>query len=184
MKPVAEGSAQWTLRLFLRQPTADDVGVILRLHQDPLATAHNPSDALEDEPAAQKLLRQWTQHWQQHAIGYWALSWRDDAAVLGFCGLKVVTMHGRTVSNLMYRLDPAAWGHGVATEAASAVVEQALGHRPNDPVIARVRPANRASARVALKAGLVRAAELDTIGEDGLDHIYASPGWRPAVISP
>jgi RimJ/RimL family protein N-acetyltransferase len=45
------------------------------------------------------------------------------------------------------------------------------------PVIARVRPANHTSARVALKAGLVRTAELDNLGQDGPDWIFASPGW-------
>jgi hypothetical protein len=28
-----------------------------------------------------------------------------------------------------------------------------------------------------LKAGLARIAELDSLGEDGLDWIFASPGW-------
>jgi ribosomal-protein-alanine N-acetyltransferase len=177
MEQIPNDAARWTPRLLLRQPIADDVGVILRLHQDPLAIAHNPGDALEDEVAAQDLLQRWMQHWKQYAIGYWALSWRSDPAVLGFCGVKVMALHGHAVSNLLYRLDPRVWGCGVATEAASAVVGEALRHRPDDPVIARVRPANHASARVALKAGLTRAAELDTPGEDGLDHIYASPGW-------
>lgn len=38
----------------------------------------------------------------------------------------------------------------------------------------RVRPANVASAHVALRAGLCRAEHLDSPGEDGLDHLYTS----------
>lgn len=170
-----------TARLVLRQPVLGDVGVVLRLHQDLRATAHNPGDALEDETAARRRLIQWRQHWEHHGVGYWALSWRhDQAGVLGFCGVKVMTLHGRDVSNLLYRLDPQVWCRGVATEAASAVVQNTLQHSPDRPVIARVRPDNRASARVAIKAGLVRATELDTPGEDGLDHIYTSRGWTTA----
>ena len=47
--------------------------------------------------------------------------------------------------------------------------------RPGERLVARVRPGNLASARVAAKAGLVRAADLDTTGEDGPDHIWVLP---------
>lgn len=44
------------------------------------------------------------------------------------------------------------------------------------PVVARVRPANVASARVAVRVGLGRAERLDVEGADGLDWIYVQ-GW-------
>jgi RimJ/RimL family protein N-acetyltransferase len=169
-----------TPRLSLRRPGVADLDVVLRLHQNPLTVAHNPSDALADRPAAQRLLQRRIDHWVRHGAGYWAVSWRDDPEVPGFCGVKVMTLRGRPVSNLFYRLDPCAWGQGVGSEAAAAVVEWCRQVHPGAPVIARVRPANHTSARVALKAGLARAAEFDSIGEDGPDWIFASPGWTPA----
>ncbi|CAN5850823.1 hypothetical protein BH24CHL6_BH24CHL6_12240 [soil metagenome] len=81
---------------------------------------------------------------------------------------------GRRVLNLFFRLDPSAWGQGLASEAATAVVEWARMHLPDEPLIARVRPANIASQRVALRAGLDRAEPLDGPGEDGFDWIFAS----------
>ena len=80
-------------------------------------------------------------------------------------------------SNLFYRLNPCAWGQGVGSEAAAAVVEWSLRLHPARPVIARVRPANHTSARAVVKAGLARAAELDSLGEDGPDWIFTSSGW-------
>lgn len=174
MQPPGPGVAVRTARLSLRRPSAADVDVVLRLHQDPLAVRHNPSDALQDHSSAQQRLQQWTEHWEHHTLGYWAVSWREDPAVLGFCGIKVMNHRGRAVSNLFYRLAPAAWGRGVAGEAAVAVVEDALHRRPDRPVIARVRPQNYASARVALKAGLKRAPELDAPGEDGPEWVFIS----------
>jgi [ribosomal protein S5]-alanine N-acetyltransferase len=165
-----------TLRLLLRPPLASDADVILRLHQDPQAIAHNPSDRLDDPAEAQELLDRWIEHWRRHAIGYWVVCWRDDPGILGVCGVKVMTLHTRPVSNLFYRFAPQHWGRGIASEAATAVVERARSD-PSRPVIARVRPDNTASARVAVKAGLRRAAHLDTVGEDGTDHIYVSPEW-------
>ncbi|MEV0751174.1 hypothetical protein [Streptosporangium sp. NPDC050280] len=44
---------------------------------------------------------------------------------------------------------------------------------PDLPVIARVCPANTASQRVTVRAGLVRAENLDIADEDGLDWIFA-----------
>lgn len=70
--------------------------------------AHNPGDALADRPAAQQLLQRWSEQWARHGVGYSDISWRDDPEVLGFCGVKVMTLRGRPVSNLFYRLDPPA----------------------------------------------------------------------------
>jgi RimJ/RimL family protein N-acetyltransferase len=81
-------------------------------------------------------------------------------------------LHGHDILNLLYRLDPPAWGDGVATEAATVVVNWATAQLTGEPIIARVRPDNIASAQVAQRAGLERAEHLDTPGEDGVDWIF------------
>ncbi|MBQ1041369.1 MULTISPECIES: GNAT family N-acetyltransferase [unclassified Micromonospora] len=161
-----------TARLRLRRPTRDDVDLIHALHTDSRACAHNPSDLLADRAEAGERFRRWDAHWRRHGFGYWSVC-RDDRPV-GFCGLKLMRLHDSDVLNLFYRLDPAVWGDGVAGEAATAVVAWAAAHRPELPVVARIRPANTASERVARRAGLHRAAHLDTPGEDGPDLIYVS----------
>ena len=167
-----------TARLAPRHPVASDLGAVLHIHQTPEAVAHNPSDAIEDHAGAWRLLQRWIDYWRRHAVGYWAVSWRGHPSVLGFCGIKVMSLHDRPVANLPYRFDPCVWGRGVASEAASVVVDWALARSPALPVIASVRPDTVASARVATKAGLRRAEALDTFGEDGLDQIFVSPGWQ------
>lgn len=178
MKPEWANDELRTARLALRHPVASDLEAVLRIHQTPEAVSHNPSDAIEGQAGAGLLLQRWIDHWHRHAVGYWAVSWRGDPSVFGFCGIKVMSLHDRPVANLFYRFDPCVWGRGVASEAASVVVEWALARSPALPVIARVRPDNVASARVATKAGLSRAEGLDTLGEDGLDRIFVSPGWQ------
>jgi [ribosomal protein S5]-alanine N-acetyltransferase len=160
-----------TARLWLRRPTSADIDLIHTVHSDARACAYNPADLLATRAEAEDLYHRWDEHWQHHGFGYWIV--HADRKGLGFCGAKVMTLNDRRVLNLFYRLDPSAWGHGVATEAATAVVEWADTHRPDDPLIARVRPANAASQRVAVHAGLRRAEHLDTQGEDGLDWIYS-----------
>jgi ribosomal-protein-alanine N-acetyltransferase len=166
-----------TDRLSLRRPVPADIDAILRLHRDPVACAHNPSDMLTTRGEAIERYHRWDAHWTEHGFGYWAVCNRNGD-LLGFCGLKVMRLHERAVLNLFYRLDPAAWGNGIATEAATAVVAWAAAHGPARaaelPVVARVRPANVASARVAERAGLHRRPELDVTGADGPDWIFVS----------
>ncbi len=167
------GGPVWhTERLSLRRPSVDDVDDVFCLLQDSLATLHNPSDALTDRDQAAALVERWRHHWDDHGIGYCAVLWRDDTAVLGLCGVKVMALHERQAFNLLYRLSPRVWGRGVATEAATELVLRATAHQLQLPVVARVRPQNRASAAVALKAGLQRAAQWDSTGEDGPEEMY------------
>ncbi|WP_433290932.1 GNAT family N-acetyltransferase [Actinoplanes sp. CA-030573] len=160
-----------TDRLSLRPPGEADADAILRIHADPVACEHNPSDMITVRAEAVDRCRRWMAHWQRHGYGYYVLRRHGSEHVVGFCGVKLMRLHERPVLNLFYRLEPAAWGAGLASEAASAVVASVAG--VGLPVIARVRPGNAASARVAVRAGLRRAEHLDTAGADGLDWIFA-----------
>jgi RimJ/RimL family protein N-acetyltransferase len=62
------------------------------------------------------------------------------------------------------------------------VVSWAGEHLPEWPIIARVRPGNVASQKVAQRAGLTRAEHLDDLGEDGPDWLYTTR-W-PADAGP
>lgn len=164
-----------TGRFILRRPASRDVAAILAIHADPRACAHNPSDALDTLAEAEALLARWRDHWKHHGFGYWVVEpATGPSEAIGFCGLKRMRLHERRVLNLFYRLDPSSWGQGVASEAATRVVVWARESHPGAPIVARVRPANAASHRVAAKAGLQRMPELDTSGEDGPDWIYAT----------
>jgi RimJ/RimL family protein N-acetyltransferase len=160
-----------TERLALRRPEEGDVDAILRIHSDRLACEHNPSDMITVRAEAVDRCRQWRAHWERHGFGYWVVRRHESSRVIGFCGLKVMRLHEAPVLNLFYRFDPAVWGQGLAGEAVAAVVAAAPGE---PPVVARIRPANVGSARVAMRAGLRRAEHLDALGEDGLDWVFTS----------
>ena len=170
-----------TARLWLRRPAETDVDAILAVHSAPEACAHNPSDALTRHEEAEELYRRWDRQWAQHGYGYWVVGRHGRAGQLGFCGIKPMELHGQPVLNLFYRFAPSAWGQGFAGEAATAVTAWAAAHVPDLALIARVRPANTASQRVAERAGLSRAPHLDTEGYDGFDWIYVArpERWAP-----
>jgi [ribosomal protein S5]-alanine N-acetyltransferase len=168
-----------TPRLSLRRPTPADVDAIFAIHDDPVTCLHNPSDAVRSRAEAEELFLRWDAVWERVGYGYRVVRGHESDTVLGFCGGKPMELRGEKIFNLFYRFDAAAWGHGYAGEAVTAVVVWAVRHLPELPVIARIRPENLASQRVAARAGLVRAAHLDTVGEDGLDWIYTTAAGSP-----
>ena len=161
-----------TARLMLRRPAPADVDAIFAIHSDMQACAHNPSDALATRDEAHQLFRRWDEHWRRFGFGYWVVRRRGSATPIGFCGIKVMQFNQSDVVNLFYRFDPAVWGSGLATEAAAVVISWAAANIPDRALIARIRPQNVASQRVAIHAGLARAEHLDTPGEDGVDWIF------------
>ncbi|MGW5367474.1 GNAT family N-acetyltransferase [Streptomyces sp. NPDC004009] len=170
--PAAE---RWqTARLSLRRPTEADIDAIFEIHRDPGTCVHNPSDAIGRFEEAEDLYRRWNDQWERCGYGYWVVRLRGYDQQLGFCGIKPMELRGMQVLNLFYRFATSAWGRGFAGEAATEVTAWASGHVPDLPLIARVRPANIASQRVAIRAGLTRAEHLDGIGYDGFDWIYAA----------
>jgi len=161
-----------TARLLLRRPRADDAVFVLTLLSDPGTTVHNPSDALTDLADAEALLLRWDEQWVA-GLGYWIVE-DTTGTPIGVCGVKAVELAGRPVWNLLYRFLPSAWGHGSAREAAKEAIRAAAAVSPERPVIARVRPANTASARVAAAIGLERRPDLDVRGGDGPDEIWTT----------
>lgn len=63
-----------------------------------------------------------------------------------------------------YRLRRAAWGRGIATEAATAIVHRALADPATEAVVACARAGNVGSLRVLEKLGLVRVGEVPLSG--------------------
>lgn len=164
-----------TPRLLLSRPEAADAGAVFALLSDPRALTHNPSDRMANLDETVDLVARWRGHWEQHGFGYCCLRTSPDSEVIGYSGVKTVRFRGEEALNLVYRLAPGAWGQGLASEAASAVVNWVGEHVPARRVLARVRPENLASQRVATKAGLVRVPEWDEEGYDGMDLVFTDP---------
>ena len=162
-----------TDRLVLRRPVDADAAFVFALHSDPQAIAHNPADALADLADARTRLAMWSEQWHQ-GLGYWVVEETVPGRPIGVSGVKAVDLHGRPSWNLLYRFLPEVWGSGYATEAARVSVKAAEQVDASRPVIARIRPGNSRSARVARAIGLLRRPDLDLDGEDGRDELWST----------
>ncbi|MBZ5738733.1 GNAT family N-acetyltransferase [Nocardioides mangrovi] len=165
-----------TERLRLSRPVAADAAGVFAILGDPRTVEHNPSDRLADLDAAVELVDRWIRHWDEHGFGYRCVREAESERIIGYAGVKRMLIHDRPVVNLVYRFVPDVWGRGLATEAATAVVSATSAELPGETIVARVRPDNTASRRVALKAGLRRDTALDCQGEDGLDWAFTNRG--------
>lgn len=164
-----------TDRLSLRRPTTDDGPAVFRVHGDPETNRYNPAGPDPDQATSEATLRVWLRQWQEDGFSYWAVSLPPATEVVGFGGVRRIAWGGREVLNLYYRLVPAVWGRGYATELARTAVGLARTYLPHLPVIARTRPANLASSRTAERGGLPRRPDLDTA-----EHLVFALGWPPS----
>ncbi len=152
-----------TARLVLRRPVADDIGELHRIHADERTWEHSPESRHSERRQSDEFLRRWTAHWDEHGFGYWTVLRERD--VIGFGGIWLMRRWQglRDVLNVYYRFDPAAWGRGYATEMVDAAVVLAARHFPGVPLVARVKPENEVSARVAIRSGFERRDDLDEL---------------------
>lgn len=112
-------------------------------------------------------------HQVHHGYSKWAVIERSTNALLGYCGLELTpNLTERPEIALGYRLARVFWGQGYATEAATAVLEQArlLGLKR---VVATVYPHNHNSLNVARKLGMHLEREVMLEGYTYPDHLYA-----------
>ena len=162
-------------RLILRRPEASDAAAMFRIHGDPETNRYNPAGPAPDLAASEETLRAWLRQWAEDGFSYWAVRLLGDPEIIGFGGIRRMTLRDRDILNLYYRFAPTAWGHGYATEVAREAVSHARAHLPMLPTVARVRAENVASIRTAERAGLARRPDLDTA-----EHLVYALGW-PAM---
>lgn len=92
---------------------------------------------------------------QNRQIFDFAVVQREDAQLIGRCGLKLSDAE-QTEATLWYVLARSAWQQGYATEAAQAVLAFGLDELRLHRIFVEIDPRNTASLRVAEKIGLRR----------------------------
>ncbi len=83
-----------------------------------------------------------------------ALILREEDRLLGYCGFFRQSVDEVEEIEIGYRLDPAYWNRGLATEAARAVRDYAFEVLRLERIISLIHPENHASRRVAEKNGM------------------------------
>ena len=162
MYPIRTG------RLWLAPYSAADLADLVRFKANPLTWATMLGGVRTPQQTAADLAGELA-FWGSHDIGMWTA--RDaEGRLLGVTGL-----HERPDSRgtaLRFAFDPACRGHGLAREAAGAVLLDAHDRAGLTRVIAVARDSNLASRTVL---GAIGMREESTFEQGGnLMHLFAS----------
>jgi RimJ/RimL family protein N-acetyltransferase len=95
-------------------------------------------------------------HFAAHGFGPWAMEIPGAASFIGFTGLFHVPFEQSFTTGLEagWRIAPAHWGHGYATEAAEASLRYGFERLGLGEIVAYTVPANVRSRRVMEKLGM------------------------------
>ena len=175
-------------RLVLRRVTSDDLPFYTRLHAHPQVAEHLYPEGRPRSPEETKAWMEYTlASYEKLALGYLAVVRKADGALIGRCGLMDMVVesaqpeHGMRrawfgrerapagvaltyETELGYTLDPAAWGHGFASEAARCVRDYARDLLRLSYTVSAILPSNARSRRVAERSGARAAGQMEAVG--------------------
>jgi RimJ/RimL family protein N-acetyltransferase len=143
-----------TDRLLLRGWHAADLAPFAALNADPVVMEHFPN--LLDRASSDALVERITLGWRSLGFGIWAVERRDDSTFLGFAGLSRPAFDAPFMPavEVGWRLARHAWGHGYATEAASAALQFGFDTVGLAEIVSFTVPANLRSRRVMDRIGM------------------------------
>ena len=151
-----------TPRLRLRAWVDADRAPWHALHADPEVTRYlgpGPYDRI----ATDEMIDRFEQEWADRRLGLWAVEARRpvpgwSSRLLGFVGLHAVPddLPFAPAVEVGWRLARPAWGHGYATEGASAAVADGFQRCRLAEIVSFTVPANLRSRAVMERIGMVR----------------------------
>lgn len=145
-----------TERLVLRRWQPGDAEPFAALNADPEVTRFVGGPMTRE--ASDAMVARFEAFLDERGYGRWAVE--EAGTLVGFAGLGTHPFVGGAIE-IGWRLARHAWGRGVATEAARAVVDVAFGEAGLDRIVAVVHPDNAASIGVCRKLGMTLAEERD-----------------------
>ena len=143
-----------TARLRARRFTPADVPLLVELDSDPevmryLSGGRPTPEAVVRERILPRILAEY----DRRCLGTFALEVKATGQFIGWVSLRTVG-HEPGVAELGYRLRRGAWGHGFATEAATAVIDRAFAFGSIRRVVATTYEENLPSRRVMERLGM------------------------------
>jgi RimJ/RimL family protein N-acetyltransferase len=146
-----------TERLGLRRFTPGDTDWLVELYSDPEVTRY--LGGTKDRAATEDLLnRRFLQYYAKHpGLGIWMTVERSSGRRVGFHLLN--NIQGESIIQIGFTLIKPAWGLGLGTEMASALLRYGFVDLALPRIVGMASLDNRASQNVLLKIGLHRHGE-------------------------
>ncbi len=134
-----------------------------------------------DETAA--WIRRAEGRWSELGFSWWAIRLARSGAVIGACCLQHIENDLGQEMEIGWRLLPAHWGRGYATEAAGAMIGFGFGKLGLARLYSIADPRNTASIRVMQRLGMRSLGLQRHYGTDAATYVLdrpRSPGGHPS----
>jgi ribosomal-protein-alanine N-acetyltransferase len=158
--------------LILRRWRPSDAEPYAAINADPVAMEFFPSlfSRAESDASIERI----EAAFERDGIGLWAVEVRGGAPFIGFTGAQRPRFdaHFTPCIEVGWRLTPAAWGYGYATEAARAVIDDVFAREDCGEIVAMTAVDNRRSRAVMVRLGMHRDPT------DDFDHPLVPDGHR------
>ena len=154
-----------TPRLRLRPFTEADGSAHLALYQDPEVTRQlggGPFAGDQIATRSRRAVEKFVRHWAEKGFGVFAVEDLATGRFLGQCGLSTIDELGEI--EVLYALERAAWGRGLATEAARRALAYGFDELRLERIIAVTRPEHARSRRVLEKLGMRYERDVHVFG--------------------
>lgn len=150
-----------TRRLILRGMRDGDFAPFAAMNADARVMEHFPATLTDEQSRA--MANRIDDHFARHGHGFWMVEAAGVADFAGIAGLMVpgFEAHFTPAVEIGWRLAPACWGKGYATEAARALLEFGFGRVGLEEIVSFTVTANRRSRRVMERIGMTHDAPGD-----------------------
>ena len=150
-----------TERLLLRRWRAADLEPFAAMNADPEVMEHFPATLTLEQ--SRTSIERIEACFEANGYGFWAVELLGEVPFIGFLGLSPVDrdMPFAPAVEIGWRLTREHWGHGYATEGASAVTRFAFQDLRLAEILAFTATGNLRSRRVMERLGMTRDAAED-----------------------
>jgi RimJ/RimL family protein N-acetyltransferase len=145
-----------TARLLLRRWKPADREPFALMNADPEVMRYMVRPLSREESDA--FVDRAESHFDEHGYGIWAVEIAGGAPFIGYVGLwrPDFAAHFTPAVEVGWRLDRPFWGHGYATEAALAAIQDGFKRARLAEIVSFTVPANVRSTRVMERIGMTR----------------------------
>jgi ribosomal-protein-alanine N-acetyltransferase len=146
-----------TPRVILRDIRMEDVEGLYKLDSNPQVHKYLGNHTISEKSEAEHVVNFIREQYERNKIGRWAVIEKESGDFIGWSGLKFIREEENghiDYYDVGYRLIPAYWGKGYATETCLAALEYGFKTFDMDKIVGTANELNMASIRVLNKCGL------------------------------
>ena len=170
---AAESREIGTSRLRLRPFSREDLDDLHRLWTESEVRRFLWDDKVISREQTVEIIESSVDSFGRYGFGFWCIYPSDTPELIGFVGLR--RFGDLAEVELLYGIATSYWGRGLATEAATAMIDYAFRRVGLEIIFARADAPNAASTRVMQKSGRKFLSRGIVDGLDTITYVLQAP---------